>query len=192
MTPMVATLLLLASPAWAAGGPTGPTYETQEAAIPKLPKAPPPIAGGAPSDTFRCTRYFTWKGKKFECDSFVRQDAENLRTIVADVPEAVNELNDYQATRASIHNTAYIASAGILLSILGFVLHARFHDDKPVGQAITRGVSFAGLGAAAGSFIYALGTIQANEMRLGSAVQYYNNARPDTPIELHFSTGIAF
>jgi hypothetical protein len=194
MTPMVAILLLLASPAHAAG-PTGGTvspYQKQEAEIPQLPKAPAPIPGGSPSDTFRCTRYFTWQGKKFECDSFVRQDAENLRTIVANVPQAVTELDDYQATRSSLKNTAYIGSAGLVLFVAGLLLHGRFSDEAPAGQNISRGISILGLGAAGGSFIYALGQIQANELRLGSAVQYYNTAHPDTPVELQFSTGFAF
>src|SRR6185503_14385285 len=129
MTPMVAILLLLASPARAAGGPVGPSYQKQEAEIPQLPSAPPPIAGGSPSDTFRCTRYFTWKGKKYECDSFVRQDAEKLRTIVGDVPQAVNELNDYQATRMSVRNAAYVGTAGLVLLIAGVILHARYSDE---------------------------------------------------------------
>src|SRR4051794_23207299 len=121
MTPMVGIILLLASPAWAAGGPVGPSYQKQEAEIPKLPSAPPPIPTGSPSDTFRCTRYFTWKGKRYECDSFVRQDAEKLRTIVGDTPQATAELDDYQATRASVHNTAYVATAGLVLFVAGLI-----------------------------------------------------------------------
>jgi hypothetical protein len=185
---------MLASPATleAATTPGSTEYDKQESEIPTKPIAPPPIPSAAPKDTFRCTRYFMWKGKQFECDSFVRQDAEQLRPIMADVPQAVSELNDYQATRASLHNAAYIGTAGLFLAILGLVLHPRYSDTAPAGQNITRGLTFIGLGATTGALIYSLGTIQANEQRLGSAIHYYNSAHPETPIELQFSTGFAF
>jgi hypothetical protein len=170
----------------------GPTYRREESEIPLLPKAPAPIPGGSPSDTFRCTRFFTWKGKTHECDSFVRQDAEKLRSIVGDVPAAVNELNEYQATRARVQNAAYVGTAGLLLAVIGIILNGRYNDEAPAGQNISKGIAILGLGAAGGSFMYALGTIQTNEARLGSAIQHYNSARPETPVELQFSTGFAF
>lgn len=191
MTFILAMLAVASSlgPLWASTTPGSNEYEKQESEIPRLPVAPSPIPAGSPHDTFRCARFFTWKGRQFECDSFVRQDAEKLRTIVADVPQAVDELNEYQATRARLHNAAYIGSAGLLLTVVGLVLRPHLRDYPPIVQ---NSVTFLGLGTMTGSLIYGFGAMTANEQRIGSAVQFYNTAHPDTPIELHFSTGFTF
>ncbi len=163
-------------------------YQNEAAQIPIKPSAPTPLPSGAPSDTFRCTRFFKWKGKLYECDSFVRQDAEKLRSIVSDVPAAVSEIDQYQATRTNLRTAAYLGTAGVVLGIVGLIAANRL--DNPVFMrylAIT-----AGAGLSAGSFVYAVGAIQTNEGRLGTAIQHYNSARPATPIELQFSTGFNF
>jgi hypothetical protein len=184
---LVVTALLMAPLAQAADPPPS-RYKEQESQIPKRPSAPAPLPGGSPSDTFRCTRYFTWKGKTYECDSYVRQDAEKLRTIVADVPDAVAELDAYQATRVKLRTAAYLGTAGLIVTVIGLAAANRL--DNPV---FARYLSLtAGLGLSAGSFVYAVGAIQANEAHLGSAVQFYNSARPQTPIELQFTTGFNF
>jgi hypothetical protein len=213
MTPVAVVAILMqlmpASPALAAESPpSGPTeFKKEESQIPKSPTAPAPIPTSAPKDTFRCTRYFTWKGKTFECDSFVRPDAERLRNIVSDSPQAVNEINEYQATQARLHTMAYVASTGLIVTLLGLILHIHYGQTEtigtpgapgsytqqkyPLGNTITQIMTYGGLGIAGGSLVYTLGTNQANEARLGSAIQYYNSAHPDTPIELQFSTGFS-
>jgi hypothetical protein len=194
MTPIASTLILaLVAAALAAPGAFAasdePLFRKEESQIPQQPNAPKPLVIGQPNETFRCTRYFTWKGKKFECDSFVQQDGDRLRTIVADVPQAVSEVDLYQSNRAKLHDAAYWGTAGLLIAIGGAIAHVRYNDTAPAGQNISRGITFIGLGLAGGSVLYALGSIQANEAHLGSAVQYYNTAHPNTPIELQFTTG---
>lgn len=198
---LVAFLQSHFTPAWAAPTSTSKTktsdLDKEAEQIPKKPTAPPSLIRKVPAErSFQCDRQFTHKGKTYDCDSFFKQDAEGLRPIIQDVPEAVMELNAYQATRRNLRTMAYVSTAGFVIALTGLLAGSRFKD--PDGRTSSTGHSIrnigliGGLGIAAGSLIYGISLIKTNETRLGSAVQSYNTAHPETPIELQFSTGITF
>ncbi len=172
------------------GTPTVQDYKRFEGEIPQQPSAPPKITQPLGTQTFRCDRLYIFEGKTLPCDSFVRKDAENLRPIFKDTPAAIEELNEYQRQRRNIRNLAYVTSAGILVAIAGlFVSRPAFSESeiRPGGYMI-----LSGLGLSAGSFIYSLSLTRTNELHLGRAVDIYNQAHPDNPIVLQFSTSIGF
>src|SRR4051812_29991991 len=92
-------------------------YRLEENEIPKRPTAPPKLGRDVPTQSFRCQRAYVYRGHEFNCDSNVHQDAEHLRPIVKDVPEALNELNLYQKNKRSIRVLAYVGTIGLLVII---------------------------------------------------------------------------
>jgi hypothetical protein len=161
----------------------GPT-QTITPGVPPPIQQPPPAEG---RELFRCHRDFIYQGKTHECDSLVKQDAEGLRPYVSDTPQAINELNDYQATRRQARAIAYAGSIGLLAALAGVII-ARTASSSSTGANI----GLWGLGLAGESLIYGLALQQVNEMHVSHAVEMHNEAHPETPIELKFSTGFAF
>jgi len=165
-----------------------PSYEKEERQIPKRPSAPPPLNQLKAPDFPHCERYFSFKGKKIECDSNLGKDGERLRPIMHDVPSALEELDQYQENRDKVRLAAYGGTAGLLTMGLGIAI-SRPPFDPGSGEPRTGGyVLIGGLILAVNSLIYGLSVVKANENHLGKAVQYYNAAHPKSPIELHFST----
>lgn len=163
--------------------------------IPSTPSAPPPLAPPPPSDSFRCQRFFVYKGETISCDSNIRLDGEKLRPIIKDVPAAVAELDQYQKNRLSVRNAAYLGTFGFVVALAGyFISNGMKQNGELTGDAIAvRNTMVLGGGAVAvGSFLYALSFIKTNERHLDNAVNEYNRARPDAPIQLQFSADIAF
>jgi len=153
--------------------------------IPKKPSTP--VAPGRPgiNEYFTCDRYFVYEGKRIVCDSYMRKDAEKLRPILDEVPEAVAELDEYQKNRRTLRNCAYVGSIGFLAFVAGQLLKDKlFEKDGLTHQALSLG----GLGLVGTSFLYGFAVTQKNEEHIGNAVQKYNNARPDRPIQIQFST----
>ena len=177
-----------------ASGTSGQPTFLDPSKIPGRPTAPPALAIRTPSDTFLCNRVFIVDGKPLPCDSQLQFDGENLRPILLGVPGAINELNTYQDNRRKVQSLAYVGSAGLLMAALGY-LFSRVHDDpsNPNLRIVVRNIGLiGGLTLVGGSFIYGFSTLRANEEHLGTAVKLYNEARPNRPIELQFTTGISF
>lgn len=84
---------------------------------------------------------------------------------------------------------AYIGAISLGLALAGFAT-----DHPPFRGGVRPGGYFVlgGLGLGVAGFGFALGIRRANEFHLGRAVEAYNQARPDKPIELQFSTEINF
>ena len=175
--------------------------------IPTRPSAPAPFAAPKAVEPFRCERFFVYQGKEIRCDSIVRQDAERLRPILQPVPEAIAELNVYQQNRRDIRKAAYMGSAGLLIATVAFLVAQNYRDsaakavtigDVTAQQAQTdkaniyKALAWGGLGLTGGTVIYGVSLLRTNELHLGNAVQKYNDARPDDPIQLQFTTGITF
>lgn len=178
-----------------------------DSGIPEKPSAPPTFRFDVPTDPFQCQRYFTYKGKKINCDSNLRFDGEKLRPIIEKVPEAVAELNQYQKNRLKIRNAAYVGTAGLAIILFGSVVSSLIRSktttpsaapsdaDKgthDLADAIATGSIVTGSAVTAGSLVYGLSFIQANESHLHRAVDHFNRAHPDSPIELKFTTLIYF
>ncbi|MCM2279637.1 MAG: hypothetical protein NDJ89_16305 [Oligoflexia bacterium] len=164
--------------------------------IPTRPSAPPALTVKGPSDAFQCQRYFTYKGQTIGCDSNIRLDGEKLRPIIKDIPEAVAELDLYQQNRLKIRTAAYTGTFGLGFFLIGLLLSGNHKapDGKldDTGRTLLNLALIGGGGITGGSFLYALSFIRTNEAHLANAVTLHNQARPDSPIELQFSTGISF
>lgn len=154
-----------------------------EETIPDQPSAPPSLFKKVPPETFHCERFFIYEGKTYGCDSDVRPDGEGLRAILQDTPAAASALNAYQKGRSSLQNTAYIGSLGILVLIAGAV------GGGGTGKQI---MLLSGTAIFGGAFLYGFTSLKANEANLNRAVELHNQAVPDKPIQLQFSTGITF
>ena len=160
--------------------------------IPNQPSAPPLLSQKAIAPMSQCERYFVYDGKLLQCDSNTEKDANRLRPIMRDVPEAIAELDAYVANRKSLQTTAYVGSASFLMIIGGiFVSHPAF---DPVSGAPRAGgyLILGGVGLAIHSLIYGMSINRANEVHIQNAVARYNSARPDHPIRLQFSADIPF
>ena len=172
-----------------------PKTSDQNVGIPKKPSAPPSLTVKPPSDTFRCQRFFVYQHKKIACDSNIQLDGEQLRPLMEGVPQATAELDLYQKNRVEIRQAAYIGSVGLLVMVTGALLSLHYRDHGAATNAslsIRSAAIIGGGGIMIGSFLSALSFIKNNETHLGNAVNYFNEAHPDTPIELQFNTGINF
>lgn len=172
--------------------PVKGSYEEQEAQIPTLPSAPLILIRNPPKYVPHCERYYVYKGTKLECDSNLGKDGERLREIMQDVPAAIAELNTYQENLSKIRLTAYVTSACVIGFLAGILISHPPVD--PATNALRPGayVMLGSAGIAFNSIIYGLSVQKTNETHLGNAVDLYNAARPDQPIELRFSTKVNF
>ena len=108
-----------------------------------------------------------------------------------DVPAALAELDIYKSNREKVRNAAYLGSLGLLAIIAGIIIS---HPPIDAGGTIRPGgyMMFGGLGLSVNSLIYGLSMIENNETHISNAVQHYNAAHPENPIELQFSTKLNF
>jgi hypothetical protein len=170
-------------------------YDKEEAQIPQKPSTPPALMQRIAPNIPHCERYFVYQGKNMECDSNSGQDADRFRTIMEDVPAAIAELDVYQSNRQKMRIAAYSGTLGVLAMISGFFVIGR--PDPPFdplsGTPSAGGYTMiGGIGLFVSSIIYGLTVSRTNEAHIGNAVQFFNAAHPDRPIELRFSTGINF
>ena len=174
--------LALATPAARAAGDPPP--------IPQFPSTPPGWERKIPVDAFLCKRAYIYQGKFYTCDSNLNWDGENLRAILQDVPASLTELNLYQRNRNQVKTLGYYSSIGLGLTALTYLVSRSL--DGNTGLNVRRVGFSVGLSLAAGSFIYGFSLLKTNEQHLGRAVEAHNQAHPESPIELQFSTGIQF
>lgn len=154
------------------------------------PKAPPQLRIENPAKSFGCQRQFAHQKKLIQIDSYHGRDGERLRKYIEDVPAAVSELNEYQSNRRSVQTAAYIGTAGLVIAIASILLKESWDPDQ---QKKIRNIGVAtGFGMTAGSLVYSFGVLRSNERHLENAIQHYNAAHPQDPLELKFSTGILF
>ncbi|MGZ3698841.1 MAG: hypothetical protein ACXWPM_04780 [Bdellovibrionota bacterium] len=165
-------------------------YKKQESEIPQITTRPEALPVRTPNAPFNCARFFMVDGRKFDCDSYVQQDGEHLRSLIQDVPDAVNQLNAYQRHLRNVKTAAYIATGSALAGVASY-LFMRFVTPT-VDVSIRNSISLGLVIAAVIPGIYAWVSIQVNERHLTNAVNNYNSSRPDKPIELMFTTGFHF
>lgn len=167
-------------------------YDKEFEPIPKTPNAPPPLKQKEVANIPHCEKYFVHQGKVIECDSNLGEDGEHLRSIMSDVPAAIAEMDRYQENRRHIKIASYVGSVGVLAMLVGIII-SRPPVDPGSGSVRPGGyVLFSGFGVFANSLLYGLNVARTNQAHLGNAVNYYNAAHPDTPIELQFSTHLNF
>jgi len=143
-----------------------------------------------PGQPLGCKRLFSLGNKLFVIDSYNYQDAERLRPFIESVPEALEELNQYQKNRRAVKMSAYAGTAGLILFLGSAILSNEFSGST---QKTIRTLGLiSGLGVGLGFTAYSLITLRTNESHLEKAVNYYNQKNPEKAITLHFSTGALF
>jgi hypothetical protein len=159
--------------------------------IPEQPSTLPVFARSRPSAPQECDRFFVYQKKKILCDSNLGKDAEALRPILSQVPEAVSYLDKYQRRRRQLKTSAYFGTVGLALLLTG-LLAPKISNQPNTQQTIKNVSKIGGLGFLTATGIFGIIILSTNEANLGQAVQIYNQKRPNDPIELQFSTGILF
>ncbi len=172
----------------AAAGPTAISRPAEEAGIPNQPSAPPQMGAKGPTEAFGCRRTFIYQGEKLPCDSNLDQDAENLRPYLKRVPESIELLDRYQASRKKTEVLAYTATAGLLLIVASNLLARSSTGDK---KTTLRNVGWiSGLTLTGGSLGAGIMQLHSNEKRLDEAVRIHNERIPQDPIQLQLETQI--
>ncbi len=158
---------------------------------PRAPMAPPGTqAKKIPDNPFRCDRLIHYRGKTLPCDSALRRDGESLRAILEHTPDALDELDQYQAGRNSIRYSAYVGTAGLLMAITAGLIANTVNDaNHEQGRQDTAKVLRAsGLGLTIGSVVFGLSALRSNEEHLQTAIIKYNASSPDKPVEILFKS----
>lgn len=170
--------------------PTGAAViRAEEADIPRTTTQPEALGASGLPEVIRCERQFLWKGRTYECDSYFRRDGEGLRKIVGDVPNAVALLNSYQRVRRNVQIAAYTATSGLAVGGLAFLGSRLLFAPGDINAQSFRNIGIgAGLGIILASFVTAAVLQTSNERKLDEIVEVYNQARPDSPLILQFTT----
>jgi hypothetical protein len=137
-----------------------------------------------------CDRPFSYRGDVYSTDSAQAQDAANLKNFVKSVPEADATIAEYQNNREKSKISAYTGTLGLLIAMLAPPISNQF--TGPSRTAILAALRVSGIAIAAGGFFYSFTLLRSNESLLPKAVGQYNQAKPNDPIELQFSTGWSF
>jgi hypothetical protein len=172
----------------AAASSTATSQRAEEAGIPKQPSAPPQLGATGPIEAFGCRRTFVYQGEKLPCDSNLDQDAENLRPFLKRVPESIELLDRYQASRKRTEVLAYTATAGLLLILTSNLLARSSTGDQ---KTTLRNIGLiSGLTLTGGSLGAGIMQLHSNEKRLDEAVRIHNERIPQDPIQLQLETQV--
>lgn len=156
----------------------------------RTPQKPPQFDLQSDVEMVGCQRSFTWKNEVLPVDSYLTLDGEGLKVAVAEVPSAVAELEAYQKNRRFAQTAAYVGSFGLSVAVLGILLRKVMHNST--GDTLRDVGVIGGVGLTVGSIAFSYSILSTNEGHLYRAVDDHNQAKPQQPIELQFSTGILF
>jgi hypothetical protein len=168
--------------------------------VEKLPDPEAPAALGRPivEPRYSCKRKIYYQKKLLTCDSYIRQDAEGLRPIVQEVPEALAHLDRYQKGRKTLRWMPYLGSSFVLVIIAGAITGSIL-AAQPVGSfeqknyiPIRNTIVFAGLLGISATLAGGAIHLAVNERNLTRAVKTYNDARPADPIEIKVEAKVLF
>jgi hypothetical protein len=152
---------------------------------------PPPLQKPIPIVRLECERPFIFKSEVYPSDSPQSQDVSNLKYFVQSVPEANVLLSRYQDNRRLARYSAYTGSIGLGLIILANVVGRRVLAES-YRDGIVSGMQITGSSLTLWGFINSFLILRGNETLIPKAVDAYNAAQPDSPIELKFQTGWSF
>ena len=137
-----------------------------------------------------CERPFVYRGDAYNVDSPQAQDASNLRSFVQSVPESDELLKSYQRRRDLSKLSAYTGTIGILALALAPRISKSVAAES---QASLKSIlQISGLALTIGGFAYSFAILRTNESLIPKAVNAYNQAKPEDPVELKFETGWSF
>jgi hypothetical protein len=113
-----------------------------------------------------------------------------LRAFVKEVPEAESLLQTYQDRRDRSRLSAYTGTIGLLMVILANTVFKR--PTTPSQESLKSVFQVGGLGLTLGGFAYSYSLLRTNESLIPQAVDAFNRAKPNDPIELKFQAGWSF
>lgn len=137
-----------------------------------------------------CDRPFVIHGETYSADSPQAQDASTLKYFVQDVPAANSILEEYQSNRDLTKMGAYIGTLGILMFVLSGPIGNQFSAASKT--AVSNALRVGGGVLAIGGFFFTFAYLRENEHLIPKAVEAYNGAKPNDPIEIQFTTGWKF
>ena len=183
---LVAALSLLTTSivAQAAAPSAFPPREPCQTSIPSPLRKPKDIV------PIGCDRPFVIHGETYSTDSPQAQDAQTLRHFVKTVPEADSMLLKYQDNRKSSRSSAYIGTLGLVMLVFSNTIANQFDDASR--DSVRNTLKIAGLSLGVGGFFFTFTYLNENEKFIPKAVEAYNQAKPNDPIELKFTTGWRF
>jgi len=137
-----------------------------------------------------CDRPFLYRSEVYSTDPPQAQDASTLKYFVQTVPEAKSILDGYQSARNKSKMGAYIGTLGALMFILSNPIANQFNASTR--DTVRNSVRLGGIVLATGGFFFTFAYLHDNESKIPKAVEAYNKAKPNDPIELQFNTGWSF
>lgn len=137
-----------------------------------------------------CDRPFTIHGETYSADSPQAQDASTLKYFVQSVPESNSILEEYQEHRAASKTGAYIGTLGVVMFLFSNAIGNQFNAASKT--SVTNALRVGGICLATGGFFFTFAYLHENEHLIPKAVEAYNQAKPNDPIELQFTTGWKF
>jgi hypothetical protein len=137
-----------------------------------------------------CERPFVYRGDVYTVDSPQAQDASTLRSFVQSVPESDELLKSYQRRRDLSKLSAYTGTIGILALALAPRISKSVASDSQ--SSLKSILQISGLALTIGGFAYSFALLKTNETLIPQAVNAYNRAKPEDPIELKFEAGWSF
>lgn len=188
-------ILLFLLPAAQAEGPVPcsvntPTPIHNPKAVEHGPQEPDAIAKPILVVPLGCERPFTYRGQTYSVDTPQAQDASALKGVIQSVPEANKLLEQYQNNRNKSKISAYTGTAGILIFAFSNLIALNFEPkDRPSAK---KALQIGGASIAAGGFIFSFALLRTNELLIPKAVDQYNQAKPNDPVELKFSASWGF
>ena len=137
-----------------------------------------------------CERPFVYRGEVYAVDAPQAQDASTLRQFLQPVPEADSIIQSYQERRERSKISAYTGTLGIFAILVANTVIRRMHFDSK--DSVVSALQIGGLALTVGGFAYSFALLKSNEYLLPKAVDAYNRAKPEDPIELRFQAGWSF
>jgi hypothetical protein len=157
-----------------------------------------PTNGTAPQNLTRpkiiiplgCNRPILYRGELYSIDSPQAQDAQTLKAITKDSPEAQALIDQYQNNRIKSRISAYTGTVGIFIAIFSTGLGRWLHPRDP--KLLQTAALLTGAAITVEGFSYSINLLRSNEAVLTKAVNAHNQNKPNDPVELQFTTGWSF
>ena len=169
---------------------SGPPRRPCQTGFPIQSGIPAPLKKPKEITPLGCERPFTLHGETYSTDSPQAQDASTLKYFVQDIPSSTSILDEYQSNRNLSRMGAYIGSMGVLMFLFCNTVGKQFNAASRT--SVTNALRTGGVIIATGGFFFTFAYLHNNEQLIPKAVEAYNHAKPNDPIELQFNTGWRF
>ncbi len=133
-----------------------------------------------------CERPFIYRDEVYSADTPQAQDASQLKKVIQTVPEADAIMQEYQENRIKSRISAFTGTAGLLLVLFGRFVGTGWAPD------LHNVMQISGETLAACGFVYSFTLLRTNEYLIPKAVETYNQAKPNDPVQIQFNMSWGF